>query len=218
MGGLLVRKERWGLSWRARLVIVSLGLGLAAVVLKGIHPFLAARDVVPARLLVIEGWSPPATMREVAAEFSRGHYDQAVLIRPVLDAGDQYESGRYSGHWMARLVVEDGIPDAKLTALFPNVAKKDRTYHSALAVKQWAAGRGMNLDALNVATSGPHARRSRLLYEKAFGPGTRIGVIGLEPLEYDPAHWWRTSEGVREVIGETIAYVYARFFFYPGGQ
>ena len=33
--------------------------------------------------------------------------------------------------------------------------------------------------------------------------------------EYDPKRWWCYSEGVREILGETIAYVYARFFFFP---
>ena len=28
---------------------------------------------------------------------------------------------------------------------------------------------------------------------------------------YERRHWWRVSEGVREVLGETIAYIYARF-------
>ena len=31
----------------------------------------------------------------------------------------------------------------------------------------------------------------------------------------DAAHWWRTSNGVRIVLNETIAYVYARLVFNP---
>jgi hypothetical protein len=153
-------------------------------------------------------------MREAAAEFLSGNYEQAVLVRPILDLSDRYESGRYSGYWLSRLLVSDGLPDGKLTTLFPNVARKDRTYHSALVVKEWAATQHLPIDALNVATPGPHARRSRLLYEKAFGPKVKIGVIALRMPEYDPAHWWQTSDGFREVTGEMIAYVYARIFFH----
>jgi hypothetical protein len=46
-------------------------------------------------------------------------------------------------------------------------------------------------------------------------------VIAVEDREYDPARWWRYSEGVKEVISEGAGYLYARFFFYPkmtGGQ
>ena len=68
---------------------------------------------------------------------------------------------------------------------------------------------------IDVATVALHARRSRLLYQKAFGSQTEVGIIALDDLTYDPAHWWRYSEGVRETIGESIAYVYARLFFHP---
>jgi len=33
--------------------------------------------------------------------------------------------------------------------------------------------------------------------------------------DYDPKRWWRYSEGVREVLGESIAWFYAAFFFHP---
>jgi len=32
---------------------------------------------------------------------------------------------------------------------------------------------------------------------------------------YDPARWWRSSEGVREVLFEGFAYVYAKCLFWP---
>jgi len=67
-------------------------------------------------------------------------------------------------------------------------------------------------------TLGPHARRSRLLFQKAFGKEVKVGVISVEDRDYDPAHWWRSSEGVREVLGEAIAYFYAKFFFSPSSR
>ena len=73
-------------------------------------------------------------------------------------------------------------------------------------------------EEFRVATQWPYARRSRLLYQKAFGDSYMVGIIALRNLEYDPAHWWRTSEGGREVIGESIVYLYARFFFNLLGQ
>jgi hypothetical protein len=33
--------------------------------------------------------------------------------------------------------------------------------------------------------------------------------------EFDPDHWWKTSAGVRGVIGEGLAYLYARLLFHP---
>ena len=71
------------------------------------------------------------------------------------------------------------------------------------------------MSSFDIVTQGPHARRSRLLYEKAFGGDVEVGVIATEDPKYDPAHWWRSSEGVREVMSEAIAYGYARLFFHP---
>ena len=40
------------------------------------------------------------------------------------------------------------------------------------------------------------------------------GYCSAKP-DYDPGSWWCYSDGVREVIGESIAYIYARVFFWP---
>ncbi len=92
---------------------------------------------------------------------------------------------------------------------------QDRTYTSARALKAWCEQRGIPLGRLHLMTNGPHARRSRLLYRKALGRGVAVGVTSIKERDYDPAHWWRYSAGVRGVVDESIAYVYARFFFHP---
>ena len=58
----------------------------------------------------------------------------------------------------------------------------------------------------------------RLLFQKALGDGIKVGIIAVPNPDYDPKYWWRYSDGVREVIGESIAYIYARLFFWPLGQ
>jgi hypothetical protein len=59
----------------------------------------------------------------------------------------------------------------------------------------------------NLITTEPHARGSPLLYN------LKVGIIGLEGRQYDFRHW--CIAGVREIIGQTIANVYARRFFQP---
>jgi hypothetical protein len=46
---------------------------------------------------------------------------------------------------------------------------------------------------------------------KFFAPEIKVGVIAAKPLIYDPKYWWVSSEGVRSIISEAIAYIYARF-------
>src|SRR5450756_1386531 len=67
----------------------------------------------------------------------------------------------------------------------------------------------------NLITGGPHARRSRLLFEKALGKGVTVGVMPIAANDYDEQHWWHSSQGVRVTIGEMLAYGYARLLFYP---
>jgi hypothetical protein len=54
-----------------------------------------------------------------------------------------------------------------------------------------------------------------LLFQKAFGPEVKVGIVAVADPQFDPDHWWRSIEGVREVVGETIAYLYARLLFHP---
>jgi len=37
-----------------------------------------------------------------------------------------------------------------------------------------------------------------------------VGIIAAQPLLYDAKSWWNSSEGVRTVVGELIAYLYRR--------
>ncbi len=50
-----------------------------------------------------------------------------------------------------------------------------------------------------------------MIFNQALAPEINVGVIVLEPLSYDPKRWWASSAGVRSIISETIAYIYARF-------
>ncbi len=96
---------------------------------------------------------------------------------------------------------------------------RDRTYTSALTLNKWFGEQGVSPKQLQVIlqvmTLGPHARRTRLLYEKAMGDRVAIGIIATEDEGFDPQHWWRTSLGFRTVTDELIAYGYARFLFHP---
>ena len=38
-----------------------------------------------------------------------------------------------------------------------------------------------------------------------------LGVIAVPDPDYDARHWWRYSEGVKDVISEGAAYLYAKF-------
>ena len=109
-----------------------------------------------------------------------------------------------------------GLDAAQVQMVPSHVSGRDRTYSSALALREFFRTNNVAVKNFNLFTEDVHARRSWLLFEKAFGGEPAIGIIAAPDADYDAAHWWRYSEGVREILGETIAYVYAAFLFHPG--
>lgn len=214
--GLLVRKERWGISWMGRVVIFWIVTASAALFVFCIQPFLAVTEPVAGTMLVVEGWIPPAAVARAAGEFRTGRYNFLVTTGGPFtrDRGQPGNSNNWAetgAYWLRKA----GVDAALIHPVASSVADRDRTYHSALALRAWLMANAPEVRAINVFTEGAHARRTRLLFEKALGPNFRVGIIAAQNPEYDPAHWWRTSEGFREVISESVAYLYARVVFRP---
>ena len=56
---------------------------------------------------------------------------------------------------------------------------RDRTCSAALALRNWFREHHAGVQSINVVTEDVHARRSRLLFQKAFGPGVNVGIISI---------------------------------------
>ena len=111
-----------------------------------------------------------------------------------------------------------GVPSESVQMVPSHFIGRDRTYYSAVALRDWFRERKMDVDSINVVTESTNARRTRLLFQEAFGENVKVGIIAVENPDYDAKHWWQSSDGFREVIAEAIAYLYARVFFYPSQQ
>jgi hypothetical protein len=203
---LFSRRERWGLSRRGALLLLVILAGSVAAVFAWLHPFLAVTDRIPARILVMEGWLHPSGVEQVAHEFRSGGYDYIITTGGPFpenrgipgDSNTWADSGAY---WLR----QTGLSRALIHSAPSHVNDRDRTFSSAVALRRWLVQ--------NVATEGVHARRTRLLFETALAGQVSVGIIAIPNRDYDGKRWWRYSEGVREVLGETIAYLYARLVF-----
>ena len=211
--GLLVRKERWGLSWRGRVLVLFAAAVLGLIVFLNIHSFLAVTNRQGGNYLVVEGWIHYVCFEQAAQEFRSGRYKKLVTSGARRDMPSKADGRDTYADYAAEQLKDFGMTDDLLQPVPCRVEKKDRTYNSALAVKKWFEDNGIKVNSLDIVSEGPHARRSRLLYQKAFGSNVKIGIIALADPTYDPEHWWRSSEGVRETIGETVAYLYAKLLF-----
>jgi uncharacterized SAM-binding protein YcdF (DUF218 family) len=213
-GGLVVRRYRWGLSLGAKLLLIIAMVALALITLLGAYPFLAVTERVNADGLVVEGWVHSYTIEASVEEFNSHPYRQLFTTGgPVVGKGGYVNDYQTSASVGAESLKKAGIP-ADLVQMVPShVIGRDRTYSSALALRDWLQQHDMNVRSINIVTEGTHARRTRLLFKKALGPNVAVGVIAVPSPDFDAKHWWQYSEGVEEVVQEGIGYLYARCFF-----
>ncbi len=211
--GLVSRKPRWGLTCRGWLALLASLLALAVLLVLGIQPFLAISRPVTSQVMVVEGWIPLAALRAAADRFRQEGYTRLYCIgEPLPDHGGASTGANY-GQITANQFYEMGLPRGSVEVVSSGHPQRDRTYTGAVALREWIKAKETPVASFNVVTKGVHSRRSRLMFEAAFGDQIPVGVISLPDLEYDPARWWRYSEGVKEIISEAGAYLYARLLF-----
>ncbi len=211
--GLLRRRERLGLSFRGRVCLVLAGAVGVAVGILGVHPFLAVNEPVGGGPLVIEGWLPDAAFEAAASEFKRHPREKIYVTGIPVDKGSylvRYETYAQLG---AATLLQMGFSNNIVQAVPAPAVRQDRTYASAVALRKWLGDHGLQPTQMDVVTCDAHARRTRLLFETAMGPGVKVGIIAVEPQDYDPHRWWASSAGFRAVTDEAIAYLYARLIF-----
>jgi hypothetical protein len=180
-----------------------------------VHPFLAPTKPVGGDILVVEGWLPVYALEKAKEQFQQGGYQLLVTT------GGKIPEGHYLSEYKtwAELAVSTlknlNFPEGKIIAASAHKNfKKNRTYHTILALQRRLYEEGFKEASIDMVSLGVHARRSWFLYEKVFS-SVNVGVVAIPPNEYDASRWWLSSEGVRNVISESIAYLYALFIFNP---
>jgi len=234
---LTTRRSFWLPTARGWAVLAILFLASALLLLRPLGSFLAPNAPVQAQVLVVEGWVGDATMRDAMDEFKRDGYQLLITSGGADPMLERFHFKTFAEFAAANLAAM-GFDTNRLVAAPPGKVIKDRTYASALAVKAWLETKGPPspqpsppgegepgvkawretngpLRALNVYTVGPHARRTRLLFQKAFGPAIHVGVFSHPDPRFDQHRWWASMDGFADVLGEAIAYGYARLLFHP---
>lgn len=210
---LLTRKTCVVPTWRGWVTLLLCASLAAAVVIRGVYPFLAINDPAPGGILVAEGWLGDEDIPAVLEEFRRNHYASLFVTGGPVEKGLPLSEYKTWPELTVAALVKSGFDPKLLHAVPAEEVRRDRTYASALALKHWLQAHGMPVTSVNIVSGGPHARRTRLLFQRAFGNGVRVGILSVGGQNFDPKHWWRSSEGFRVVTGEAIAYLYARLLF-----
>ncbi|MGA2863524.1 MAG: ElyC/SanA/YdcF family protein [Verrucomicrobiota bacterium] len=216
--GLFARRECWVPTRRLWVVLAVLLLGGAFLASHSLSSFLSARSPVSANVLVVEGWLPDFAMQGAIEEFKRGGYKYVITSGGGLPDG--WLAGRFKtgAEFAAANLAALGLPTNVIVPAPSARVGRDRTYAAALAVKEWLRMAHPEVRAVNLYSLGPHARRSRLLFQKAMGNKVKVGVIAHPDNRYDSKRWWASMDGFTEVTQEGFAYLYAKCLFRPPAE
>lgn len=216
IAGLFERKPRWGLTLRGWLSVGLAATTFAIALVATIHPFLAINSPLGADTLVVEGWIPEYAIRQVVSRIREGKYQHVYTTGgPVSGVKMPAADDDTYAYVAAQRLSAFGVDRHSFAMVPANTVTRDRTFHSAQMLRQYLQQNHLGPGQIDVATLGVHARRTRLLFQEAFSADVKVGVLALENEEYRADRWWRYSEGVKEVVSETAAYLYARFLFRP---
>lgn len=114
-------------------------------------------------------------------------------------------SGRYLRPYagIAELMEHDltdrGVPKSAIVRFAHHASD---TREEAAAVAPFLAQHGWR--KILLVTSTYHTRRSRFIFERTLPADFKLRVVAAHDVEYDPDGWWRTREGLKRFLHETL--------------
>ena len=207
----------WG--WFALLVasgatLVALAFGANAWLAPN-QPLSHRLEQDGARILIVEGWLDEADLMQAIEAFRRGRYERIVTTGGPMDGWVGVQSWRTYADRSASYLRQNGLGSVRIDAVPAPASQQDRTFLSAVMVREWAKHSGVALHTVDLFSAGVHARRSHRLFQMAFGADVQVGVLASRPLDVDPEHWWRSSAAAKAVLGELLSVAWTTCCFWP---
>ncbi len=220
MPKLFRRRQVWLPTWRGALLLLA--AVTAIVVLLGLNAYALLAPSQPARgpagtgarTLVVEGWLNHDELEQAVVAVRAGHYERVLATGgPITSWSEGSEWHDYAARAAAYLRA-NGVTGVPIIQVPAPASAQDRSYLSAVMVRDWAQQSGVTLAAIDLFSAGVHARRSWLVYRMALGDGVEVGVLAAYPTEYD-ARWWASSAGAKSVLGEVLSLGWTKCCFWP---
>jgi DUF218 domain len=219
----LIRRRQiwWPTPWGV-LVLCGVIAGIALFAARTVGGYLARSDPAQgsdgqgARVLVVEGWLEEGELSQAIATFRRGRYERVVTTGGPIDSWQEGVAWPTFAERAANYLRQHGLADVAVVAVPAPTSAQDRTFLSAVVVREWLQREQPGLAAFDLFSAGVHARRSRLAYRLAFGPGVEVGVLAATQHRFDVDRWWLTSDGAKTVLGELLSLAWTECCFWPG--
>jgi len=199
-------------GWLVILLLCGLG---AFYLFRGIAEFLTVNEPVDAEYLVIEGWMNKDELQQALAYFNQGDYRLAIIVGGPI-SNDFHEMDINFAERAADYLRGLGLAAEQSVVIATPASAQERTFLNAVMTREWFAQQGILPSRLDVFSSEVHTRRSRDLYQLAFGDQVAVGVIPSRADDFDAAHWWQTSAAGKYVALEFAGWLLVKCCFHPG--
>lgn len=210
------RRQVWMPTIAGWMVLFFICFVAGLILANNLYAFLAPNQPAGARVLVVEGWLAPEELDQAMEAFKDGKYERIVTTGGPVTGWPGLSPDTSYAELAAGYLAQHGIRPEQITVAPAPKSAQERTFLSAVMFRESAKRLGLKLDAIDVFSTGPHARRSRLLFQMALGESVRVGVLAARPEGFEPETWWRTSTGVEKMFFETFGYVWVKCCFWPG--
>ncbi len=196
------------------LIIVLLAI-IVRVWMGTVCSFLSMEKPVKTKTLVIEGWVEDYALKHAMELYKRDHYKYLIITGLPLVHFEDFVMFPNTATAAAAELRHMGFKDSIYKAVIPTTVFIDRTYNTGVATRMIMEKHPEWGKSFNIYSVGVHARRTHLMFERAFGSDYKIGIIADTDRSFDPEHWWHASIGFRNVSNEFVAWLYVSVFFHP---
>jgi hypothetical protein len=211
--GLLEYKPQWTLTLQGWLCLFLLLIAVVIGFAISILPFLRVSHPLETEIMVVEGWIPYKAMEGAIAEFQNNNYGLMITTGNNIRRRTYLSEYKTFANLAAATMISLGLDPQKVVAVSNETVDVNRTAASAKSVQQWFLNSDLKVKTINIYSYDVHTRRSWLVFKRILEPEIKVGAIAFPSPDYDPRSWWKTSEGAKSVIWETIAYIYAKFIW-----
>ena len=221
MPALFRRRQIWLPTWQGALLLVVVFATASLIALRHLASYLAANDPITTRdgrgasTLIVEGWLDEDGLDAAIAVIGRGRYERVIASGGPIDGWREGRSWPTYAERAADYLRRHGVASIPVVAVAAPESAQDRTFLSAVVVREWLRRQGGRIDAVDLFSGGVHARRSRLVFRMAFGSEVDVGVFAAAPRRYTLERWWTTSDGVKAVLDEAISLAWTACCFAP---
>ncbi|EMR12066.1 hypothetical protein MPL1_12396 [Methylophaga lonarensis MPL] len=206
----------WLPRWYVVLALSALIVFSLLYTVKHTARWLAVSKPLPeAQLLVVEGWLGELLLLEALEEFRSGHYQKMITTGGPELSRYRPEYASYAEQ-AAAFLLNQGVDETQITALPAPASAQNRTYLSAVILRNWLDDQAFDSTTINIFTADVHAMRTRRLFEMALAGKHQLGIIAAKPEGFSLSAWWQTSEGAKTVLGEVVGNLWVSCCFKPG--